>query len=55
MLQDAGLIRYQRGRMRVLNREGLERRACECYGRVREHADHVLPASPAEDGPCLIL
>lgn len=53
ILQDAGLIRYQRGRMHVLDRRGLERRACECYGRVRVHAERVLPPSPAEGGPCV--
>lgn len=55
MLQDAGLIRYQRGRMTIVDRLGLERRACECYHAVRRHADRVLPASPNEDGPCAPL
>lgn len=30
-LQVAGVIRYQRGRIEVLDRDGLETRACECY------------------------
>ena len=30
-LQRSGLIRYQRGHIRVLDRLGLEQRACECY------------------------
>jgi CRP-like cAMP-binding protein len=30
-LQDAGLIRYSRGRLTVLDRQGLEDAACECY------------------------
>lgn len=51
MLQEAGLIRYQRGRMTVCDRAGLERRACECYGRIQAHAERVLPPT-AEDGPC---
>ena len=55
MLQDSRLIRYQRGRMVILDRAGLERRACECYHRVRRHAEKVLPESPAEDGPCIPL
>ena len=41
-LQDAGLIRYRRGNIRVLDRGGLEAAACECYGVVREHFDHAL-------------
>ena len=55
MLQEAGLIRYQRGRLVVLDRAGLERRACECYRHVCAHTQRVLPPSPAEDGPCPIL
>lgn len=34
--QQAGLIRYKRGRMEILNRPGLEDACCECYGIVRE-------------------
>ncbi|KRB83863.1 Crp/Fnr family transcriptional regulator [Noviherbaspirillum sp. Root189] len=40
--QQAGLIRYSRGRMSILNRQGLEELACECYGIVREQVDHLL-------------
>ncbi|WP_020697228.1 Crp/Fnr family transcriptional regulator [Reyranella massiliensis] len=35
-LQQAGLIRYQRGRITVLDRAALERSACECVGVLRE-------------------
>jgi CRP-like cAMP-binding protein len=35
-LQKGGLIKYSRGRLRILDRHGLERAACECYGAVRD-------------------
>ena len=41
-LQAAGLIRYARGRITVLDRVGLERRACECYAVVRKGYDSLL-------------
>jgi len=38
-LQDAGLIHYTRGRLRIVDRQGLENYVCECYRNVRsEHA-----------------
>ncbi|KWT64117.1 cAMP-binding protein [Variovorax sp. WDL1] len=43
-LQQAGLIRYARGRISVLNRAGLEERTCECYGVVKKEYDRLLPA-----------
>ena len=42
-LQDAGLIRYHRGRITVLDRPGLEARTCECYAVVRKEFDRLLP------------
>lgn len=42
-LQKDGLIEYQRGRIRVLDRQGLERRTCECYGVVRKEYERLLP------------
>jgi len=42
-LQRAGLIRYARGHIVVLDRGGLERRACECYGVVKKEYDRLLP------------
>lgn len=41
-LQKAGLIRYSRGHISVLDRPGLERRSCECYGVVRKEYDRLL-------------
>jgi CRP-like cAMP-binding protein len=46
-LQAAGLIRYARGRISVLDRPGLERRACECYAVVRNEYDRLLGAPAA--------
>src|SRR5262249_25207403 len=41
-LQNAGLIGYRRGRIEILDREGLERQACECVNAVRAKTRHVL-------------
>jgi CRP-like cAMP-binding protein len=42
-LQNARLISYSRGRIKVLNRPGLEKRACECYAVVKKEYDRLLP------------
>jgi CRP-like cAMP-binding protein len=42
-LQTAGLIRYARGHISVLDRKGLEQRTCECYGVVKKEYDRLLP------------
>jgi len=41
-LQRAGLIRYHRGRITILDREGLEERACECYAVTKAEFDRLL-------------
>jgi CRP-like cAMP-binding protein len=46
-LQQAGLIRYTRGHILVLDRDGLEKRTCECYAVVKKEYDRLLPAKPA--------
>jgi CRP-like cAMP-binding protein len=46
-LHHAGLIRYQRGHITVLDRAGLERRTCECYAVVKREYDRLLPAAMA--------
>src|SRR5690242_1738286 len=38
-LQSSGLIRYHRGRLTILDRDGLEREACECYHADRQEFD----------------
>jgi CRP-like cAMP-binding protein len=42
-LQAEGLIRYSRGRIKVLDRKQLEARVCECYGVVKKEYDRLLP------------
>ena len=46
-LQKAGLIRYARGHITVLDRTGLEHRSCECYMVVKKEYDRLLPAKIA--------
>lgn len=41
-LQQAGLIRYQRGKISILDRGGLERGACECVGALREKTTRII-------------
>ena len=41
-LQRAGLIRYTRGNVTILDRRGLERRSCECYGVSKREFDRLL-------------
>ena len=41
-LQKAGLIKYSRGRIRVLDVKGLKKEACECYDTVKAHYDRLL-------------
>jgi CRP-like cAMP-binding protein len=50
-LQAAGLISYRRGKIRVVDRAGLEQASCECYAIVRERFDAFLtPPSTAVQG-----
>lgn len=45
-LQKAGLIRYRRGHVHLVDVEGLQDAACECYETVRGHYERMLaPAS----------
>jgi CRP-like cAMP-binding protein len=41
-LQKDGVIRYSRGRIRMLERAGIELRACECYAEVRRHYERLV-------------
>jgi CRP-like cAMP-binding protein len=40
-LQKAGLIKYTHGRIRILDRKGLEETSCECYATVKKHFDRL--------------
>ena len=42
-LQKAGVIKYQRGHIKVLNRPKLEAMSCECYEVVRRESARLLP------------
>ncbi|MFZ6814794.1 Crp/Fnr family transcriptional regulator [Undibacterium sp. Rencai35W] len=45
-LQRAGLISYSRGAIQVLNRSGLEKIVCECYGVIKREFDGLLADIP---------
>ena len=45
-LQNAGFIRYRLGRITVLDREGVEATACECYRVLRDEFDRLLGTPP---------
>jgi CRP-like cAMP-binding protein len=48
-LQRAGLIRYTRGRIDVLDRPGLEKSVCECYAVVKREFDRLISDIPRGD------
>ena len=48
-LQDAGLIHYCRGRINILDREGLESCACECYRIVEDEVDRLFSRKRKSD------
>ena len=45
-LQKAGLVRYRRGHVSILDPEALRHRACECYDISRLEFDHLLGETP---------
>ena len=46
-LQAAGMIQYNRGRIKVLDRPKLEEQVCECYAVVKRETDRLLPERTA--------
>jgi hypothetical protein len=46
-LQTSGLIQYNRGHIKVLDRPKLEQRVCECYAVVKRESDRLLPHTMA--------
>ena len=45
-LQKAGTIRYRRGNITILNVEGLQECACECYAAVKSMSDRLMTRLP---------
>jgi len=45
ILQAAGLIRYQRGHVTIVDRHGLEGVSCECYGVIKKELDQAIARS----------
>ena len=46
-LQDAGLIRYSRGHITILDRDAMEDTVCECYSTVRSECDRLAGSAHA--------
>lgn len=46
-LQSDGLIRYARGKITIVDRAGLERTSCECYGQIRDEFAVSFPRGRA--------
>ena len=47
-LDKSGVISYHRGHIKVLDRNLLEQRTCECYGVVKTEYDRLLPGTLAD-------
>jgi CRP-like cAMP-binding protein len=53
ILQDEGLINTRRGMIQVIDRVGLKRRACECYGAIETHFGGIIGTSGSGgNAPC---
>lgn len=47
ILADAALISYRRGKITIINCQGLEDHACECYNIVKDQSDRTIPTEGA--------
>jgi len=47
LLQSAGLIRYRRGHIQILDRAALEDVSCECYAVIRQNTDKAFSGRPS--------
>ena len=45
-LQEAGLIKYARGKIQIVNAKKLQESACECYGSVKAHYERLIGTVP---------
>jgi CRP-like cAMP-binding protein len=45
-LQKLGIIRYNRGRITIMDRQTLEQQCCECYAAVKKETDRLLSMAP---------
>jgi Crp-like helix-turn-helix domain len=45
-LQQAGIIRYSRGRIEITDNEALQATACECYQAVKMKHERLLGSAP---------
>ncbi len=52
-LQSAGLIRYHRGRITILDRQGLAAEVCECYAAAKSEVDRTIPRGAAASATAL--
>jgi CRP-like cAMP-binding protein len=50
ILQQAGLIKYSRGKIQIIDVEAVKETACECYGTVKSYYQALLGHGPAS-GP----
>jgi CRP-like cAMP-binding protein len=46
-LEIAGVVNCRRGYMQIVNRDEMERRACECYGHLKQSRERIFAAPEA--------